>query len=320
MPPATDFPLLCPVCRNSLRPGDAGSRTLACAVGHHFDAARQGYFNFLVGKGTVFEADSADMVAARFDFLSAGHYQPLADAVAELAAPALVAVPGRRSTVLDAGTGTGHYLRAVLDRVEQERGEQDRAEQESVGEPGDAPDGSAPELPVQAIGLDISKFALRRAARMNPEALNVVGDVWQPLPVGDDAVDVVMVVFAPRNAPEFARVLRPGGRLVVVTPRSGHLEEIAGQAGLLGIDPAKDERLAMSLGMHFTPDQSGARNLDLALSLNPRDVANLALMGPAGHHVDRAALAALEAGLPARTFVSARFRVSLFERIPSTDR
>jgi 23S rRNA (guanine745-N1)-methyltransferase len=316
MPPATDLPLLCPVCRNGLRSGDGGTRTLVCGAGHHFDAARQGYFNFLVGKGTVFEADTADMVAARFDFLSAGHYQPLADAVAELAAPELLPTPGKRPAVLDAGTGTGHYLRAVLDRVQQ-----DRVPPQVGGKPGGAPGGSAPELvPVQAIGLDISKFALRRAARMNPDALNVVGDVWQPLPIADDAVDVVTVVFAPRNAPEFARVLRPGGRLVVVTPRPGHLDEIAGQAGLLGIEPAKGERLAMSLGKHFTPALSASRNLDLALFLNPRDVANLALMGPAGHHLDRAALAALEAGLPARTDVSARFRISVFEPMPWSGR
>ncbi len=128
MPPATDLPLLCPVCRNSLRPGDGGTRTLECGAGHHFDAAKQGYFNFLVGKGTVFEADTADMVAARFDFLSAGHYQPLADAVAELAAPALLSTPGKRPAVLDAGTGTGHYLRAVLDRVQQDRVRQHRSD------------------------------------------------------------------------------------------------------------------------------------------------------------------------------------------------
>ena len=84
-----------------------------CGAGHSFDAAKQGYFNLLVGKGTVFEADTADMVAARFDFLSAGHYRPLAEAVAAaVAAPVSAGTP---FTVLDAGTGTGHYLRAVLD-------------------------------------------------------------------------------------------------------------------------------------------------------------------------------------------------------------
>jgi 23S rRNA (guanine745-N1)-methyltransferase len=278
MLPAPIASLLCPVCRNGLTPGDGGGRTLLCPAGHSFDAARQGYFNFLVGKGTVFEADAADMVAARFDFLSAGHYTDLADAVAELSAPALSA-PG--ATVLDAGTGTGHYLRALLDRI-----------------------------PAAAIGLDISKFALRRAARMNPEAVNLVTDVWQPLPVADDAVDVVTVVFAPRNSAEFARVLRPAGRLVVVTPRSGHLAEVAGRTGMLGIEPAKEERLAASLGAHFSVHS--ARELDLELSLTPDDVGNLALMGPAGHHLDRTALASLVAGLPPLTVASARFRISVF--------
>lgn len=315
MPPATEFPLLCPVCRDALRFGAGGARTLVCGAGHSFDAAKQGYFNFLVGKGTVFEADSADMVAARFDFLSAGHYQPLADAIAELAAPALVATPGRRGVVLDAGTGTGHYLRAVLDRVVRDLAAHDGAASD-FALPGEPPAESVPADSVwaAAIGLDISKFALRRAARMNPEALNVVGDVWQPLPVAENAVDVVTVVFAPRNAPEFTRVLRPGGRLVVVTPRPGHLEEVAGLTGMLGIEPAKDERLAASLGQHFAPVET--RDLDLALTLSPRDVANLAYMGPAGHHLDRAALAALAAALPARTAVSARFRISVFEPTP----
>jgi 23S rRNA (guanine745-N1)-methyltransferase len=283
MLPVPTVPLLCPVCRGRLGAGEGRSRTLVCPAGHSFDAARQGYFNFLVGKGTVFEADAADMVAARFDFLSAGHYRPLAEAVAELSAPSLAgAFTGSGAAVLDAGTGTGHYLRALLDR-----------------------------FPAAAVGLDISKFALRRAARMNPEAVNLVSDVWQPLPVADDAVDVVTVVFAPRNAAEFARVLRPGGRLVVVTPRPGHLAEVLEQTGMLGIEPAKEERLAASLEGHFSP--LTARDLALDLCLGPADVANLALMGPAGHHLDREALAALAAALPPLTAVSARFRISVFE-------
>jgi 23S rRNA (guanine745-N1)-methyltransferase len=164
---------------------------------------------------------------------------------------------------------------------------------------------------VAAIGLDISKFALRRAARMNPEAVNLACDIWQPLPVADSAVDVVMVVFAPRNAAEFARVLRPGGRLIVVTPRPGHLGGIAEQTGMLAIEPAKDERLAASLEGHFGAVM--ARDLDIELELGPDDAARLALMGPAGHHLDRTALSALAAGLPARTGASALFRINVFE-------
>jgi 23S rRNA (guanine745-N1)-methyltransferase len=288
---------MCPVCRKTLSPafgdgdGAARPRALACAEGHSFDAARQGYFNLLVGKGTAFQPDSADMVAARAAFLDAGHYRPLAAAVAGAAAPAL---QGPEPAVLDSGTGTGHYLRAVLD---------------GAGSAGSAASaGSAGRI--AAVGLDISKFALRRAARLNPEAVNLVSDVWQQFPVADSAVDVVMVVFAPRNAAEFARVLKPSGRLIVVTPRPGHLAEIASQAGMLGIEPAKDERLADALTGHF--ELLSAQDVDLALALSPQDVANLALMGPAGHHTDRPELTARLAGFPAVTAVSGKFRISVF--------
>jgi 23S rRNA (guanine745-N1)-methyltransferase len=289
MPPRLPS-LLCPVCRKTLTPasGEGAAavrpRALACAEGHSFDAARQGYFNLLVGRGTAFQPDSADMVAARAAFLDAGHYRPLAAAVAGAAAAAL---QGPEPAVLDSGTGTGHYLRAVLDEA-----------------------GGA----VAAIGLDISKFALRRAAKLNPDAVNLVSDVWQQFPVADSAVDVVTVVFAPRNAAEFARVLKPSGRLIVVTPRHGHLAEIASQAGLLGIEPAKDERLADALTGHF--GLLSAQDVDLALGLSPQDVANLALMGPAGHHTDRVALAARLTGFPAVTAVSGKFRISVF--VPRT--
>lgn len=282
MPSDAVLSLLCPVCRQALAYGPGELRTLKCPSGHSFDAARQGYFNFLVGKGTAFEADSADMVAARSDFLSHGHYDGLALAIADTAAPALAAA---NPAVLDAGTGTGHYLRAILDR-----------------------------FPAAAIGLDISKFALRRAARLNPDTVNIVCDVWQPLPLADRSVDVVTVVFAPRNPAEFARVLRPGGRLIVATPRPGHLAEVAGTTGMLGLEPAKEERLAASMDGAFS--ELSTRELDLDLSLPAADVVNLALMGPAGHHLDRTALPDLLAALPSRTRVSARFRITAFEPRP----
>jgi 23S rRNA (guanine745-N1)-methyltransferase len=286
--PSTPFvPLLCPVCRAPLGFADAapaaGRPALICGSGHSFDAAKQGYFNLLVGKGTVFEADTPEMVASRSAFLERGHYRPLAEAVAAAAAPAL---SGGARTILDSGTGTGHYLRVLLDTV--------RPAAASV----------------TAVGLDISKFALRRAARLNPEAVNLAWDVWQPLPVADAAVDVVMVIFAPRNATEFARVLRPGGRLVVVTPRAGHLASLAGQTGMLGIAADKDDRLADSMSAHFLVQS--AADLDIPMVLTRGEAADLAFMGPAGHHMDRAAIVGKLAGLAPAIEVEARFRISVF--------
>jgi 23S rRNA (guanine745-N1)-methyltransferase len=111
--------LLCPVCRQEFQPvhdgGNGRVRALVCPERHSFDAARQGYFNLLVGKGTAFESDTVEMVAARAAFLDAGHYRPLADALAKAAEPAL---NGPAPTVLDSGTGTGHYLRAILDYLD----------------------------------------------------------------------------------------------------------------------------------------------------------------------------------------------------------
>ena len=132
-------PCCCPVCRRPLRPAGAGEAVPAgpwCArAGHSFDAARQGYFNLLVGKGTVFEADTADMVAARFDFLDAGHYRPLADAVA-----------GRRRSPCSAAGAPSH--RAGL---------RHRHGPLPPGRAGRRP--AAPAATVTAVGLDISKFA-----------------------------------------------------------------------------------------------------------------------------------------------------------------
>jgi 23S rRNA (guanine745-N1)-methyltransferase len=292
MPSSPPPPLRCPLCGEQLTvrsfAGEGSRQALVCGAGHSFDAARQGYYNLLVGKGTVFEADSADMVAARFNFLDAGHYRPLAEAVAAAVAARVSA--GTPFTVLDSGTGTGHYLRVVLDDVRRVSDD------------------------VTAVALDISKFALRRAARLNPEAVNLACDVWQPLPVADAAVDVVTVIFAPRNASEFARIIRPDGRLVVVTPRPGHLASLAALAGMLSIEDQKDARLAESLAPYFLPES--ARDVDIRLMLTPTEMADLAYMGPAGHHLDREALAAkLDTREPVSE-VNALFRLTVFRPAP----
>ncbi|NUP59313.1 MAG: methyltransferase domain-containing protein [Pseudarthrobacter sp.] len=286
MPSTADLPLLCPVCRNRFEPParDAGNQgRLRCPSGHSFDAARQGYFNLLVGKGTAFEADSAAMVESRFNFLGDGHYRPLAQAVAAAVVPFLSKEGG---AVLDSGTGTGHYLREILDTAAS-RG-----------------------VHASAVALDISKFALRRAARLNPEAVNLVWDIWQPLPLASESVDAVTVVFAPRNPAEFARVLRPGGTLVVVTPRPGHLAGIAAVTGMLGIEEGKDSRLAESMAEHFETGSSS--DVDIALELTRRQATDLAFMGPAGHHLDREAIAARLEASPEPVAADAKFRIMLF--------
>lgn len=281
------YALLCPHCGREFTAPQPDSHSMACADGHTFDVARQGYLNLLTGHGTKFVPDTATMVAARDAFLEAGHYQALADAIAERVGTLLATAEGT-PLIVDAGTGTGWYLQQILATLGGRT--------------------------VAAVGLDISKFALRRAARRNPQALNVVWDLWREVPLGADTADVVLVVFAPRNAAEFARILKPGGSLVIVTPLPGHLAEIAQDAGMLGIQDGKEEALATAMDGHFAAEKSA--ELHVPLELVAADVGNVALMGPAGHHLHEVALGERLAALPATTQATAAFRISVFRPLP----
>lgn len=261
----------CPVCGGDLSPA---SGALRCPSGHSFDLARQGYVNLLTG-GTAGTADTADMVAARADFLAAGHYAAL---TGHLAARAAELAPG--GPVLDTGAGTGHYLAAVLD-----------------ARPGSA-----------GLALDVSKYAARRAARAHPRAVAAVADVWRRLPARTGAMAVVLNVFAPRNAGEFARVLAPGGVLLVATPTPAHLGELVAAAGMLDVDARKDERLSASLSGWFEPVERQEVTAVLRLG---RGAAELAVrMGPSGHHLAPERVRAALAELPEPVTATASVAVS----------
>lgn len=239
--------LRCPVCTGAVH---ADRTALRCSNGHAFDLAKQGYVNLLTGSVASRTADTAGMVAARAEFLASGHYAAIADAVARWSGG------HERGVVLDAGAGTGYYLSRVLDEVPGGRG----------------------------LALDVSKFAARRAARAHPRIAAAVCDTWRALPVRDSSVEVVLDVFAPRNGPEFSRVLKPDGVLVVVTPTDRHLAELAQAVGLLSVDTRKQERLQRSLAGHFEAVHSDEH--DIALHLTTADVERLIRMGPSAWHVD----------------------------------
>lgn len=278
-----------------------GASSLACVEGHSFDIARQGYLNLLTGHGTKFLPDTAAMVNARDAFLDAGHYQDLSTALAKQVEAALPPT-AQKALLVDAGTGTGYYLQQILATLTAGAGETAAGPESALERRG--------ARSLDAVGLDISKFALRRAARRNPHAANIVWDLWRALPLGANTADVVLVIFAPRNASEFARILKPGGSLIVVTPLPAHLGEIAQVAGLLAIQQEKEAALGQSMASHFSLVRS--EEVVCPLDLAPADVGNVALMGPAGHHLDPVALGAALAQLPERTRATAAFRISVF--------
>ncbi|MFI0271049.1 putative RNA methyltransferase [Streptomyces luteogriseus] len=273
----------CPLCPAALRRTDGALR---CAGRHTFDIARHGYVSLLTGHRRAPSADSPDMVRSRAAFLGAGHYGPLARTLAALATE--LAPPD--ATVLDAGAGTGHYLAAVLDALP-----------EALG-----------------LGLDSSVPALRAAARAHARAEAAGWDVWRPWPVRTGCADLVLNVFAPRNGPEFHRVLGPDGALLVVTPTARHLRELRASTGLLAVDPGKEDRLRRTLAGHFRHER--AEPLEYAMSLTPGEVAALVTMSPAAHHVDAAELRRRVERLDAPVRVTASFVASVYRPVPPAKR
>ncbi len=187
MTPAAAAALRCPVCAGPLLPV---GRSLRCPKGHSFDLAREGYANLLPiqKKHAADPGDGKEMVRARRAFLAAGYYRPLMEALVEICA----ALP--HSHVVDAGCGEGSYDRFLFDAL-------------------DSPD---------LVGFDLSKEAVRLAARLVPEGAFCVGGSFCA-PVRDGWADLLLNIFSPFAGAEFRRMLRSGGHLVYAVPTARHL-------------------------------------------------------------------------------------------------
>lgn len=189
--------LLCPLDGDPLQRDAA---TWRCPAGHSFDIARQGYVHLLPvqNKRSRDPGDSREMVGARARFLEAGFYQPLAAAVARAA---LDGLPTKEpASCLDAGCGEGYYLRRLA----------------AVADPRQS---------LALLGSDISKWAVLVAARADPRPTWVVASN-AALPVPAQSIDRVLCIFGFPVYPEFARVLKPGGELLLADPGPEHLREM----------------------------------------------------------------------------------------------
>jgi len=249
---------------------------LRCPSNHSFDQARHGYVQ--LGAGPLAHGgDTAEMIAARGRFLAAGHFEPITTAVREAAGSGW-----RGGLVVDVGAGTGHHLASVLDGL---------------------PD-------AWGLAVDASKSAARSSARAHSRSDAIVADVWRPLPLADESTGVLLDIFAPRNAPEFARVLRSDGVLAVVTPAADHLATLVDALGLLTVDPGKPSRLAETLVDWFDPVATTPYRWIMELTHD--DVDTVVAMGPSAWHADPAALGAGIATLPRTVHVTASVTVGVY--------
>lgn len=181
----------CPLCSAPL---ERGERTYTCPNGHNYDRAAEGYTHLLPAnqKNSKNPGDDKQMVAARCAFLDQGYYAPLRSALAELAVRLTKDIPS--PILFDSGCGEGWYTA-----------------------------GLASALPNAKIaGIDISKFAVRRAAKRVKTGEFAVASAYH-LPMEDSCVQLLTNIFSPLCAQEFARVLIPGGHFLYVVPSERHL-------------------------------------------------------------------------------------------------
>lgn len=272
--------LACPHCMRELSLGDA---VLECPHGHTFDIARQGYVSLLGARSRTDTADTASMVDARARFMDAGYYDGVAASASDILRGMLP--PDVLGPIADVGAGTGWLLEQLL--------------------------GSLPGR--SGIAIDSSKHAARRSARAHPRIASVVADAWSRLPLADGSCSAVISFFAPRNVPEFRRVLHDRGTCLVITPTAEHLGEIREALRLVGIENEKDQRVGIAFREAFTctVDESVVSTMRLGHA----GVADLARMGPSAHHTTAQGIESAVAGLPETVDVTLSVRMRAFRPV-----
>ena len=192
--------LACPIDGKSLEHID---KQFVCENGHTYDIARQGYVNLLPVqyKRSKEPGDSKVMVSARTQFLDTGVYQPIGAVVNELVLEQII--NDKDVCIMDAGCGEGYYFNSLLNFLSDD----------------------SRETNLSLVGLDISKDAIIQSTKRNKRISWVVGTNRQP-PVLEKSVDIILCMFGFLSIDAFSKLLKPGGKIILVEPASRHLQEL----------------------------------------------------------------------------------------------
>jgi len=243
--------LACSV-RGCGQPLERREQSSVCPNGHTFDVARSGYVNLLQpnDRRSLAAGDAKATVQARRRLRARGIGEPVDDALAELASVLDLASTG---VIADLGCGTGDHLARLAERTA-----------------------------ARGVGFDLSADAVESAARSHSGGAWCVANCDRVLPIRSASVDLVLSVDARRPRDEIARVLRPGGAILVAVPAPKDLREL--RAATLG--DARDlpglarvveefvgvfelvDRRATAEGLDL--DSDGLRDVSLATYRNAR--------------------------------------------------
>lgn len=186
---------ICPICKQKLQ---QAANTYRCEKNHSYDRSAQGYVHLLPPNKmhAKIPGDNQQMVACRRDFLETGFYRPFSNMLNELVVQAVKEKPN--PVIVDAGCGEGYYTGNA---------------QQFLQESG---------IHAEVTGFDISKFAVKAAAKRYKDIQFAVGSIFDS-PIASSSVDCMLNIFAPLVPQEFARMVKPGGTLIIAVPGARHL-------------------------------------------------------------------------------------------------
>ncbi|MDD3171151.1 MAG: methyltransferase domain-containing protein [Bacilli bacterium] len=206
-----------------------------CENNHSYDISKYNYVNLLLSHPKA--GDNKLMINARNNFLEAGYYQPLADLIS-------TKINIINPVILDCGCGTGFYLNSLFSQF----------------------NGTF-------YGIDISKFAIEKAARKNKDITYIVASSSN-IPLKNRSVDILMNVFAPYFNDEFFRVLKNDGLLIVVSANTNHLFELK---KVLYAEPYLNNDKEYLLSSFIMVDEE---KLEYKINIKTEDINNLYKMTP----------------------------------------
>lgn len=234
------FELRCTV-RKCQEPLTLIEGSLRCAAGHHFDRAREGYWSLLQpqDRKSLNAGDSEAAVLARHRWLGRGHAQGLIQAIEPWIKATGVLEAATPARIVDLGCGEGSFGPALFGAN-----------------------------PTGFCGIDLSKRAIKLAARGWPAATWVLSNADRTLPLADSSVQLVTSLFGRRPAAEMARVLAPGGNCIIAVPGENDLIELRASVQQTGLQRSRWEAISEELaaqGLEFVEHKTWCQQVELEL-------------------------------------------------------
>lgn len=225
----------CPVCQQSL---SSSENKWQCENNHHFDNAKQGYCNLLLAnqKKSLTPGDDRQMLQARYQFLNAGHYQPVTDTINKLITEKCAGL----EQILDIGCGEGYYLSSLKQAISN--------------------------TATCFYGTDISKEALKLAARSYPDIHWFVAAA-KAQPFLSHQLDLILNIFAPADWQEIKRILKPGGHILLAVAGDNHLQSLR-ELIYKEVKPHHPERFLEKMGSEFELITTQSCQFELQLTDN----------------------------------------------------